>query len=189
MPTTDTSEKGLETLIFRAMTGLPHHPDAPGALHDPGAPYGGTGWIAGNPPNPHSLKTAYLWQQTLTLHGLTDILENYAQIVEKKNEKTGKKKREQIFPRYHQLDVVRKLLVHAGAHGAGQRYLIQHSAGSGKSNSIAWLAHQLIGLRHNDQEVFASIIVVTDRRILDQQIRIFAATYAPPESQETKVVD
>ncbi|MCL4864104.1 MAG: DEAD/DEAH box helicase family protein, partial [Caldilineaceae bacterium] len=131
------------------------------------------GWNdgAGNPPNPHGLKTAYLWQQTLTPHGLTDILENYAQIVEKKNEKTGKKKREQIFPRYHQLDVVRKLLVHAGAHGAGQRYLIQHSAGSGKSNSIAWLAHQLIGLRRNDREVFASIIVVTDRRILDQQIR------------------
>ncbi len=366
MPTTDTSEKGLETLIFHAMTGLPDHPDAPGALRDPGVPYGGAGWIAGNPhdydreyavdlaqlhafllatqedaalalaleqdsptrrrflarlqgeitrhgvihvlrhglkherydltlfygtptpgnataaqrfaanrfsltrqlrysrdetrraldlclflnglpiatfelknsltkqtvedaieqyrrdrdprellfqfgrciahfalddhqvyfctelkgkaswflpfnqgwndgagnpPNPHGLKTAYLWQQTLTPHGLTDILENYAQIVEKKNEKTGKKKREQIFPRYHQLDVVRKLLVHAGAHGAGQRYLIQHSAGSGKSNSIAWLAHQLIGLRRNDREVFASIIVVTDRRILDQQIR------------------
>jgi type I restriction enzyme, R subunit len=366
MPTTDTSEKGLETLIFHAMTGLPDHPDAPGALRDPGAPYGGTGWIAGNPhdydreyavdlaqlhafllatqeetaialaleqdsptrrrflarlqgeitrhgvihvlrhglkherydltlfygtptpgnetaaqrfaanrfsvtrqlrysrdetrraldlclflnglpiatfelknsltkqtvedaieqyrrdrdprellfhfgrciahfalddhevrfctelkgkaswflpfnqgwndgagnpPNPNGLKTAYLWQQTLTPHGLTDILENYAQIVEKRNDKTGKKKREQIFPRYHQLDVVRKLLAHAGGHGAGKRYLIQHSAGSGKSNSIAWLAHQLIGLRRHDREVFDSIIVVTDRRILDQQIR------------------
>ena len=88
-----------------------------------------------------------------------------------KDPKTGKKKREQIFPRYHQLDVVRKLLKAAGEQGAGRRYLIQHSAGSGKSNSIAWLAHQLIGLRKDENEVFDSIIVVTDRRILDKQIR------------------
>ena len=77
----------------------------------------------------------------------------------------------QIFPRYHQLDVVRRLLADAGEHGAGQRYLIQHSAGSGKSNSIAWLAHQLIGLEHDGKQVFDSVIVVTDRRILDKQIR------------------
>jgi type I restriction enzyme R subunit len=77
---------------------------------------------------------------------LTNILENYAQIVETKDEKTGKKRRSQVWPRYHQLDVVRRLLADAGEHGAGKRYLIQHSAGSGKSNSIAWLAHQLIGL-------------------------------------------
>ena len=76
-----------------------------------------------------------------------------------------------MFPRYHQLDVVRKLLAHTAKHGAGTRYLIQHSAGSGKSNSIAWLAHQLIGLKHSDREAFDSIIVVTDRRLLDQQIR------------------
>ena len=88
-----------------------------------------------------------------------------------KDPKTGKKKREQIFPRYHQLDVVRKLLKAAGEQGVGRRYLIQHSAGSGKSNSIAWLAHQLIGLRKDENEVFDSIIVVTDRRILDKQIR------------------
>ena len=125
---------------------------------------------AGNPPNPDGLMTAFLWQRILTPRGLTDILENYAQIIEKKNEKTGKKKLEQIFPRYHQLDVVRRLLIHAGEHGAGQRYLIQHSAGSGKSNSIAWLARQLIGLRRGDHNVFDSIIVITDRRILDQQI-------------------
>ena len=91
--------------------------------------------------------------------------------VEEKDEKTGKKKRKQIFPRYHQLDVVRKLLNDAAASGAGKRYLIQHSAGSGKSNSIAWLSHQLIGLKKDDAPVFDSIIVVTDRRILDQQIR------------------
>ncbi|MFN8472268.1 MAG: type I restriction endonuclease subunit R [Anaerolineae bacterium] len=131
------------------------------------------GWNdgAGNPPNPHGLKTDYLWRRILTPTGLTDILENYAQIVEKKDEKTGKKKREQIFPRYHQLDVVRCLLRAAGQHEVGRRYLIQHSAGSGKSNSIAWLAHQLIGLSTNGQPIFDSIIVVTDRRILDQQIR------------------
>ena len=131
------------------------------------------GWNdgAGNPPNPDGLKTDYLWKRILTPRGLTDILENYVQVVEEKNEKTGKKKAVQIFPRYHQLDVVRRLLAHAGECGAGARYLIQHSAGSGKSNSIAWLAHQLIGLKKADTQVFDSIIVVTDRRLLDQQIR------------------
>ncbi|MGD0992141.1 MAG: type I restriction endonuclease subunit R [Gemmatimonadales bacterium] len=131
------------------------------------------GWNdgAGNPPNPDGLKTEYLWKRILTREGLTDILENYAQVVEEKNEKTGKKKRVQIWPRYHQLDVVRKLLADVAQHGSGARYLIQHSAGSGKSNSIAWLSHQLIGITHDETQVFDSIIVVTDRRILDQQIR------------------
>jgi type I restriction enzyme, R subunit len=131
------------------------------------------GWNdgAGNPPNPEGLKTAYLWKQILTREGLTDILENYAQVVENKDEKTGRKKAVQIWPRFHQLDVVRRLLADAAEHGAGRRYLIQHSAGSGKSNSIAWLAHQLIGLERNNTAVFDSILVVTDRRILDQQIR------------------
>ena len=131
------------------------------------------GWNdgAGNPPNPHGLKTDFLWKRLLTREVLTDILENYAQIVEIKDEKTGKEKATQIWPRYHQLDVVRRLLTDAGLNGAGKRYLIQHSAGSGKSNSIAWLAHQLIGLRKDDAVVFDSIIVVTDRKILDQQIR------------------
>ncbi|HEX3532318.1 MAG TPA: type I restriction endonuclease subunit R [Thermoanaerobaculia bacterium] len=131
------------------------------------------GWKdgAGNPPNPFGLKTDYLWRRILTRGGLTDILENYAQIVETKDEKTGKKRTKQVWPRYHQLDVVRKLLADAGWNGAGRRYLIQHSAGSGKSNSIAWLAHQLIGLRKDGAEVFDSILVITDRRILDKQIR------------------
>ena len=131
------------------------------------------GWNdgAGNPPNPNGLKTDYLWKRILTRAGLTDILENYAQVVETKDEKTGKKKPVQIWPRFHQLDVVRRLLADAQANGAGRRYLIQHSAGSGKSNSIAWLAHQLIGLKKDDAAVFDSIIVVTDRKILDQQIR------------------
>ena len=126
---------------------------------------------AGNPPNPHGLKTDYLWKEVLTPAGLTDILENYAQIVEIKNEKTGKKKRAQIFPRYHQLGVVREALAEVRATGAGKRYLVQHSAGSGKSNSIAWLSHQLIGLRRDGREVFDTVIVVTDRRILDDQIQ------------------
>jgi type I restriction enzyme R subunit len=131
------------------------------------------GWHdgAGNPPNPNGIKTDYLWKESLTPHGLTDILENYAQIVVEKNPKTGKKTSRQVFPRYHQLDLVRKLLADAREHGAGRRYLIQHSAGSGKSNSIAWLAHQLIGLEHKESLVFDSIIVVTDRRILDTQIK------------------
>lgn len=126
---------------------------------------------AGNPPNPNGIKTDYLWREILTREGLTDILETYAQVVEKKNEKTGRKKSEQIFPRYHQLDVVRKLLASAQQRGAGKRYLIQHSAGSGKSNSIAWLAHQLIGLERDGKTIFDSIIVVTDRRVLDKQIK------------------
>jgi len=125
---------------------------------------------AGNPPNKNGLKTAYLWEQVLTKPGLTDIIENYAQVVEEKDDK-GRKKRKQIFPRYHQLDVVRQLLADAAANGAGKRYLIQHSAGSGKSNSIAWLGHQLVGLEHGDTTLFDSVIVVTDRRVLDKQIR------------------
>jgi type I restriction enzyme R subunit len=130
---------------------------------------------AGNPPNPHGLKTAYLWQEVLTPAGLTNILENYAQIVEEKDPRTGKKKRKQIWPRYHQLGVVRQALADVRAHDAGRRYLIQHSAGSGKSNSIAWLAHQLIGLKRDGAlaqgEIFDSVIVVTDRRLLDHQIQ------------------
>jgi type I restriction enzyme R subunit len=126
---------------------------------------------AGNPPNPHGLKTDYLWKEVLTPEGLTDILENYAQIVEEKDSRTGKKKRKQVWPRYHQLDLVREALADVRAVGAGKRYLIQHSAGSGKSNSIAWLAHQLVGLKRDDKEVYDSVIVVTDRRLLDDQIQ------------------
>ena len=131
------------------------------------------GWSdgAGNPPNPDGLKTDYLWRQVLTRDGLTDIIENYAQLVETRDDKAGRKKRAQIWPRYHQLDVVRRLLADASARGAGQRYLVQHSAGSGKSNSIAWLAHQLIGLEQDGNALFDSVVVVTDRRLLDQQIK------------------
>ena len=131
------------------------------------------GWNdgAGNPPNPNGLKTDYLWKQVLTRDGLTDIIENYAQVVDTKDEKTGRKRREQLWPRYHQLDVVRGLLADASGRGVGPRYLIQHSAGSGKSNSIAWLAHQIIGLERDGETLFDSVIVVTDRKLLDRQIR------------------
>ncbi len=131
------------------------------------------GWNdgAGNPPNPDGIATDYLWKEILLKDSLTDILENYAQKIEIKDEKTNKKRFEQIFPRYHQLDVVRKLLKDAPVSGVGKRYLIQHSAGSGKSHSISWLVHQLIGLEKNGLDLFDTVIVVTDRRILDKQLR------------------
>ena len=138
------------------------------------------GWDggSGNPPNPDGLKTDYLWRHVLCRESVANILENYAQVVALKAGKTGRGNRVQIWPRYHQWDVVRRLLADGQEHGAGRRYLIQHSAGSGKSYSIAWLAHQLIGLARNGQPVFESIIVVTDRRILDQQIRDTIRQYA-----------
>jgi type I restriction enzyme R subunit len=133
---------------------------------------------AGNPPNPTGIKTDYLWREILTRESLTDIIENFAQLVEERAAKTGKKKSSQIFPRYHQLDAVRKLLSSARAHGAGRRYLIQHSAGSGKSNSIAWLAHQLVGLEAGSREIFDSVIVVTDRLVLDSQLQATIKQFA-----------
>ena len=115
---------------------------------------------AGNPINPNGVKTAYLREEILTPEGLTDIVENYA-------EKVGGR---QIWPRYHQLDVTRKLLADVRAKGPGQRYLVQHSAGSGKSNSIAWTSRQLIDVEHDGHTAFDSTIVIIDRRNLDRQI-------------------
>ena len=126
---------------------------------------------AGNPAVSDGINTAYLWKRILTRESLTNILENFAQIVTEKDPRTDKKKTTQIWPRYHQLDVVRSLLADAKARGCGRRYLIQHSAGSGKSNSIGWLAHQLIGIEREGTKVFDTVIVVTDRTILDKQIR------------------
>ena len=126
---------------------------------------------AGNPPNANGYRTDYLWKIILTKDELSDIILNYAQVIEEKDEETGKKKYKQVFPRFHQLAVVKELLSHAQQNGTGQKYLIQHSAGSGKSNSIAWLAHQLVSLRKGGKEIFDSIIVVTDRVNLDTQIR------------------
>ena len=125
---------------------------------------------AGNPPNPQGIATDYLWKAILRKESLTNIIENYAQIVEEKDHK-GRKRHKQIFPRYQQLDVVRKLLDDVTVSDIGKRYLIQHSAGSGKSNSIAWLAHQFVGVKKGEKILFDSVVVVTDRRILDKQIR------------------
>jgi type I restriction enzyme, R subunit len=142
---------------------------------------------AGNPPNPNGLKADYLWKEILTKQSLSNIIENYAQVVEETDEDTGKVKRKQIFPRYHQLRVVKKVLADAKENGVGQKYLIQHSAGSGKSNSITWLAHQLVSLHDtaNTNPVFDSIIVVTDRKVLDKQIRDNIKQFA----QVSKVVE
>lgn len=142
---------------------------------------------AGNPVNPSGIKTDYLWKETLTKESLSNIIENYAQIVEEIDEDTGKIKRKLIFPRYHQLRVVKKLLGNAKENGVGQKYLIQHSAGSGKSNSITWLAHQLVSLHNtaNTETVFDSVIVVTDRKVLDKQIRDNIRQFA----QVNKVVE
>ena len=126
---------------------------------------------AGNPPNPDGIMTDYLWKNILTKAKLARIIENYAQVIEETDPETKKKSVKQVFPRYHQLDVVESLLADVKANGVGKKYLIQHSAGSGKSNSIAWLAHQLIGLEKDGHPMIDSVIVVTDRRILDKQIR------------------
>lgn len=126
---------------------------------------------AGNPPNPEGIMTDYLWKNILTKTKLSRIIENYVQVVVEENPETRKKSVKQIWPRYHQLDCVEKLLADVRQYGVGKRYLIQHSAGSGKSNSIAWLAHQLIGLERDGRPMIDSVIVVTDRRILDKQIR------------------
>lgn len=131
------------------------------------------GWDdgAGNPPNPDGLKTDYLWKNLFRKEELANVIENFAQVIEETDADTGRKTAKQIFPRYHQWDVVKALLADVREKGVGGRYLIQHSAGSGKSNSIAWLAHQLIGLEHEGRKVVDSVIVVTDRVNLDRQIR------------------
>ena len=128
--------------------------------------YGG----AGNPPVPDNFATHYLWEEVWTKDSLLNLLQQFIHTVADEN--GGKRGKRMIFPRYHQLDAVRRLIADARARGSGQRYLIQHSAGSGKSYSIAWLAHQLANL-HNDQEerVFDTVVVITDRRVLDRQLQ------------------
>jgi len=126
----------------------------------------------GNPPNPTGHKTGYLWQDVLSRQSLTAIIEHFAKLVGEKDNDPLKKKN-LIFPRYHQLEVVRNLLADVRTRGVGQTYLIQHSAGSGKSNSITWTAYQLIEVYAKDgsHPVFDSVIVVTDRRVLDKQLQ------------------
>ena len=129
---------------------------------------------AGNPENPDGWKTAYLWEEVLERHSFLDILARFVhlQIDEKRLGGRKVQRETMIFPRYHQLDCVRKLVADASANGVGTNYLVQHSAGSGKSNSIAWVAHRLASLYDaKDEKVFDSIIIVTDRVVLDQQLQ------------------
>jgi type I restriction enzyme R subunit len=154
------------------------------------------GWNrgAGNPPVPPTKKgyaTAYLWEQVWARDSVLDLVRQFIHEVEEEDDR-GKRtgKSFLIFPRYQQLDTVRKLVAHARQHGAGQRYLIQHSAGSGKSNTIAWLAHRLSTLHDaDDKRVFDSIVVITDRRILDRQlqqtVRQFEQTLGVVENIDT----
>lgn len=133
----------------------------------------------GNPPNPTGHKTAYLWEEVFTKESLANIIQHFVRL--DGSSKDPLNKRTLFFPRYHQMNVVRKLVSHASENGVGQTYLVQHSAGSGKSNSITWAAYQLIetypnsedvqGSRGLDQPLFDSVIVVTDRRLLDKQLR------------------
>lgn len=127
---------------------------------------------AGNPVVPNDTMTSYLWKEILTKPVLSNIIENFAQVIVTEDNKTHKTKERVIWPRYHQLDAVRSLLQTTKDSEIGRRFLIQHSAGSGKSNTITWLAYQLVTLLQNNQQpFFDSIIVVTDRVNLDRQIR------------------
>jgi type I restriction enzyme R subunit len=125
-----------------------------------------------NPPIKDNFATAYLWEDVLRADSLLDLLQNYLHLEEKKDEVTGKVTTSLIFPRYHQLDCVRALLEKVRTAGTGENYLIQHSAGSGKSNTIAWLAHQLANFFTEDNQlIFDSVIIITDRQVLDKQLQ------------------
>ena len=140
-------------LAGQATNFLPFNQGSNGAGRDGGK---------GNPPNPDGYPTAYLWERVFQKDSMIDILQKFIHV-------DGKRL---IFPRYHQLDVVRKIIAHVSEHGAGHNYLIQHSAGSGKSNSIAWTAYRLASLHDKDNRaIFASVIVVTDRTVLDAQLQ------------------
>jgi type I restriction enzyme R subunit len=134
----------------------------------------GKGTGAGNPDNPTGYKTAYLWERVWARDSFMDLLARFLHLETTEKIVGGKKVRREamIFPRYHQLDVVRQLEADAKVHGAGHNYLIEHSAGSGKSNSIGWLAHRLASLYDaGDQKVFDSVVVITDRLVLDRQLQ------------------
>ncbi len=141
---------------------------------------------AGNPPNPDGIMTDYFWKDILSKNEITNIIENYAQVIKKEDEDTKKTSYSQIFPRYHQLNVVKALLADVAKNGIGRKYLIQHSAGSGKSNSIAWLAHQLVSLEKNDSPIVNSIIIVTDRINLDKQITATVKHFMQMQNKVTR---
>lgn len=130
-------------------------------------PYG-----AGNPVNPNGFKSHYFWEEVLSKDSLANIIAEFSRLIEETDPDSAKKKKKMIFPRYHQLTAVKQSLAHAKKYGVGHKYLIQHSAGSGKSKSIAWLSHQLHGLfdKTGTQHIFDSVIVITDRTVLDKQL-------------------
>ncbi len=138
---------------------------------DPGA----TACGKGNPPNPDGHATSYLWEDVWERHAWLDILSRFVHlepIHPGKKSKAALRDAALVFPRFHQWDAVRRLEAHARDHGAGRNYLVQHSAGSGKSLTIAWAAHRLASLHDaQDRKVFDKVVVVTDRRILDRQLQ------------------
>jgi len=128
----------------------------------------------GNPPNPDGYRTDYLWKYLWVKDSWLDIIGRFLHLQKEEIQVKGKKtiKEKMIFPRFHQLDVVRRLSAYAKEHGAGKNYLVQHSAGSGKSNSIAWLAYRLSSIHSIlDERIFDSVVVVTDRKVLDNQLQ------------------
>jgi type I restriction enzyme R subunit len=129
---------------------------------------------AGNPPNPNGYRTSYLWEQVWTKDSFMDIIGKFLHLSVEEFELNGVKKKKEsiIFPRFHQMQVVRKVTTDARQSGAGKNYLIQHSAGSGKSNSIAWLSYRLSSLHdETNNRIFDSVIVITDRKVLDSQLQ------------------
>lgn len=136
---------------------------------------------AGNPPNPNGHKTAYIWEEIFSKASLADILQHFVRLDGKDTDKL--ENRNLYFPRYHQLDVVRKIIDDVSQNGVGKTYLIQHSAGSGKSNSITWCAYRLIEAYSakdsmSERPIFDSVVVVTDRKILDKQLRENIANFS-----------
>lgn len=154
-----TKLAGKETLF------LPFNQGSNGAGNDGGR---------GNPANPDGYPTAYLWEQVFQKDSMMDILQRFIHL----NKKDNKKKHSIIFPRYHQLDVVRKLIADVSKNGSGKNYLIQHSAGYGKSNSIAWTTYRLASLHDkNNKPIFSSVIVITDRTVLDAQLQATISSF------------
>ena len=146
---------------------------------------------AGNPDNPGGYKTAYLWEEVWQPDSLLEIVNHFLQVNEIEDDR-GKRTGEKvlIFPRYHQLDAVRRLVEDARKNGPGRNYLVQHSAGSGKSNSIAWLSHRLAGLHdRNDRRVFDGIVVITDRRVLDRQLQKTVTSFEQVRGVVTTITD
>lgn len=145
---------------------LPFNQGSNGAGNDGGA---------GNPANSDGYMTSYIWEKVFQRESMMDILQKFINLEIKEEKKKGGKtetKKTLIFPRYHQLDVVRKLVADVTENGAGKSYLIEHSAGSGKSNSISWVAYRLATIfKKNNDPLFKSVIIVTDRRVLDQQLQ------------------